>query len=198
MITPSEEQLDTLKEVVNIGIGKAASIFNGMLDSHVELEVPSIIMFDPKNPGEKLADVNHDSLSSVKLDFHGPFSGSSALVFPSESVGKLVTALTGEEPDSEGFDETTSGTLYEIGNILINAVMGSIANLLTAQIDFSPPVYKEGSFTDLIKPKGSKEDMTFLLVRANFKIQDPQISGNVFLIFELDSIRDLLTAIDKL
>jgi chemotaxis protein CheC len=198
VIAPTEDQLDTLREVVNIGIGKAASIFNGMLDSHVELEVPSVIMFDPENPGEELADVNHSDLSSVKLDFHGPFSGSSALVFPSESVGELVTALTGEEPDSAGFDQTTSGTLYEIGNILINAVMGSIANLLAAQIDFSPPVYKEGSFTDLIKQENSKEDLAFMLVRANFKVQEPQISGNVFLVFELGSFGELLTAIDKL
>ncbi len=198
MITPTEEQLDTLREVVNIGIGKAASIFNGMLDSHVELEVPSIIMFDPENPGKELADVNHNDLSSVQLDFHGPFSGSSALVFPSKSVEKLVTALTGVKPDSEGFDQAASGTLCEIGNILINAVMGSIANLLAAQIDFSPPIYKEGKFTDLIKLKNSKEDLAFLLIRANFKVQEPQISGNVFLVFELGSFGELLTAIDKL
>ena len=198
MTKPTDEQLDALKEIVNIGMGKAASILNGMLDAHIELEVPSIIMFDPEDPGEKLADVNHDDLSSVQLDFHGPFAGSSALVFPPESVETLVTALTGEEPDSEGFDETTSGTLYEIGNILINAVMGSIANLLAAEIDFSPPNYKEGSFTDLIKLKDSKEDLAFLLIRANFKVQEPRISGNVFLVFELGSFGDLLTAIDNL
>ncbi|MGR3294515.1 MAG: chemotaxis protein CheX [Candidatus Scalindua sp.] len=198
MIAPTEDQLDTLREIVNIGIGKAASIFNGMLESHIELEVPSIIMFDPENPGEELADVNHNDLSSVQLDFYGPFSGSSALVFPSESVEKLVTALTGEEPDSEGFAKSTSDTLSEVGNILINAVMGSIANLLSAQIDFSPPIYKEGRFTDLIKLKDSKEDLASLLIRANFKVQEPQINGNVFLVFELGSFGELLTAIDNL
>ena len=198
MITPTEEQLDALKEIVNIGIGNAASIFNGMLGSHVELDVPSIIMFDPDDPGKELADVSHNDLSSVQLDFHGPFSGSSALVFPSESVEELVTALTDEEPGSEDFAEAVSGTLYEVGNILINAVMGSIANLLSAQIDFSPPNYKEGKFTDLIKLKDSKEDLASLLIRANFKVQEPQISGNVFLVFELSSFAELLTAIDNL
>jgi len=198
MPAPTDQQLDTLREIVNIGIGKAASILNGMLESHIELEVPSIIMFDPENPGEELTDLSRNNIASVQLSFHGPFSGSSALVFPSESVEKLVTALTGENPDSEGFAEATSGTLYEVGNILINAVMGSIANLLAAQIDFSPPDYKEGKFTDLIKSKGSEEAMTSLLIRTNFAIQDPQINGNVFLIFELGSIGDLLTAIDKL
>lgn len=198
MIAPTEDQLDTLREIVNIGIGKAASILNGMLESHIELEIPSIIMFDPENPGEELSDVNHNDLSSVQLDFHGPFSGSSALVSPSESVGKLVTALTGEKPDSEGFAKSTSETLSEVGNILINAVMGSIANLLAAQIDFSPPIYKEGKFTDLIKLKNSKEDLASLLIRANFKVHEPQISGNVFLVFELGSFGELLTAIDNL
>ncbi len=198
MITPTEDQLDTLREIVNVGIGKAAGILNGMLESHIKLEVPSIIMFDPENPGEDITEKGNSDLSSVQLDFYGPFSGSSALVLPPESVDKLVTALTGEEPGSEGFDEATSGTLYEIGNILINAVMGSIANLLAAQIDFSPPIYKEGSFTDLIKQKDSKEDLAFLLIRANFKVQEPQISGNVFLVFELGSFAELLTEIDKL
>ena len=198
MIKPTDEQLDALKEIVNIGMGKAASILNGMLEAHIELEVPSIIMFDPENPGEELADVNHDGLSSVQLDFYGPFSGSSALVFPPESVEELVTALTGEEPDSEGFEEATSGALNEVGNILINAVMGSIANLLTAEIDFSPPNYKKGSFADLIKLKDLKGDLAFLLIRADFKVQEPQISGNVFLVFELGSFTELLTAIDNL
>ncbi|MBT3878641.1 MAG: chemotaxis protein CheC [Candidatus Scalindua sp.] len=198
MTAPTGKQLDTLREVVNIGIGKAASILNGMLESHIELEVPSIIMFDPENPGEELPDVSCNDLSSVQLDFHGPFSGSSALVFPSESVGKLVTALTGEEPGSEGFDEETTGTLYEVGNILINAVMGSIANLLAVQIDFLPPNYKEGKFSDLIKLKDSKEDLASLLIRANFNVQEPLISGNIFLVFELDSFGELLTAIDNL
>jgi len=50
VIAATEEQLDALREVVNIGIGKAASIFNGMLDSHVELEVPSIICLIRKIP----------------------------------------------------------------------------------------------------------------------------------------------------
>ncbi len=198
MIAPTDEQLDALREIVNIGIGKAASIFNGMLESHVELEVPSIFMFDPENPGKELKDVNHNNLSSVQLDFHGPFSGSSALVFPSQSVEELVTALTGEEPGSEGFAEAVSGTLYEVGNILINAVVGSIANLLSAQIDFSPPSYKEGKFTELIKLKDSKEDLASMLIRANFKVQDPQICGNVFLVFEIGSFGDLLAAIDNL
>jgi chemotaxis protein CheC len=198
VVKPTDEQLDALKEIVNIGMGKAASILNGMLEVHIELEVPSIIMFDPENPGEELADVSQNYISSIQLDFHGPFSGSSALVFPPESVEKLVTALTGEEPESEGFEEAISGTLYEVGNILINAVMGSIANLLAKQIDFSPPNYKEGRFADLIKLNDSTEDLVFLLIRANFRVQEPRISGNIFLVFELGSFGELLAAIDNL
>ena len=198
MVTPTEDQLDTLREIVNVGIGKAASILNGMLESHIKLEVPSIIMFDPENPGEDITEKGNSDLSSVQLDFYGPFSGSSALVLPPESVEKLITALTGEEPGSEGFDEATSGTLYEIGNILINAVMGSIANLLAAQIDFSPPIYKKGKFADLVKIEDTKEELAGLLIRTNFKVQEPQIDGDIFLVFELGSFGELLTSLDNI
>ena len=76
--------------------------------------------------------------------------------------------------------------------------MGAIANLLAVQIDFLPPNYKEGKFSDLIKLKDSKEDLASLLIRANFNVQEPLISGNIFLVFELDSFGELLTAIDNL
>ena len=82
MIAPTDDQLDTLREIVNIGTGKAASILNGMLESHIELEVPSIIMFDPENPGEELTDLSHNDIASVQLSFHGPFQEAQHLFFP--------------------------------------------------------------------------------------------------------------------
>ncbi len=45
MITPTNKQLDTLKKVVNIGMGKAASKLNELLGSHIEMEAPSIMSF---------------------------------------------------------------------------------------------------------------------------------------------------------
>lgn len=198
MITPTNKQLDALKKVVNIGIEKAASKLNELLGSHIEMEAPSIIVFDPEKPGEEFTDMDSSKLASVQRGFYGSFSGSSVLVFPSESAVKLVAALTDEKPGTEGFDKLKVDTLNEVGNILINSFMGTINNLLSTHIDFLLPNYIEGNFIDLLKHPDSKEIEMFLLIRTNFKVRDPQVNGEIFLIFEPDSIKDLLNAIDKL
>ncbi len=42
-ITP--EQIDTLKELVNIGVGRAANMLNQLVQSRIYLQVPSINVF---------------------------------------------------------------------------------------------------------------------------------------------------------
>lgn len=198
MITPTDGQLDALKKVLNVGIEKAAGTLNEMLDSHIEMKAPSISVFEPEKSGEELKDLGSVELTGVQRSFHGSFSGSSLLVFPPESAAKLVAALTDEKPGSAGLDKVMADTLNEVGNILVNSLMGTINNLLSAHIDFSQPNYLEGKIADLLKPPGSNEFEMSLLIRTNFKVHDPQINGNILVIFELDSIGDLFTAIDKL
>ncbi len=38
----SDEQLDTIKELFNIGVGRAAQTLSTMLNSFIQLEVPTV------------------------------------------------------------------------------------------------------------------------------------------------------------
>lgn len=194
----TEKRLDALKELVNIGVGKAAGILNEMLDSHIDLDVPSIISVKPNECENVLSALGDKTMASVQLDFHGSFAGTSMLVFPSDSAVKLVAALTNEEPGSIGLDAVMAGTLNEVGNIVINGVMGSIGNLLENPIDFSLPHYIEGKPSDLINVEKLSDDVMILLVQANFIVKNLQINGKIFLIFKLGSFGSLLTAIDEI
>ena len=51
MVEISPENNDTLKEILNIGVGKSADILNSMLGSHIKLSVPEIeiVKDDPFN-----------------------------------------------------------------------------------------------------------------------------------------------------
>ena len=198
MISPTDEQLGALERIVKIGTEKAASTLSGMLDSHVEMKAPFIVVFNPERPGEDMEDLQSSIIASVQRNFHGSFSGSSLLVFPPESAVKLVAALTDEKPGSDGFDAVMADTLSEVGNILINSLMGSINNVLSAHIDYSPPKFMKGRFADLLKPPGSNQYERFLLIRINFEVHDPKVKGDIVVIFELDSAGDLFTAIDNL
>ena len=46
-LTP--DQIDALKELINIGIGRSASMLNEMVNTRVYLQVPSVKVFSPKD-----------------------------------------------------------------------------------------------------------------------------------------------------
>jgi len=198
MTMPTALQLDALKEIVNTGVGKAASSLNDMLDSHIELEVPSISVLPTDASGRAGTGLDSRLLAWVQLDFLGAISGTAALVFPPASAVKLVAALTGMEPDTPGLDGVMAGTLNEVGNIIVNSVIGTLGNILNKPFDFSIPNYLEGELSDLLKLGQGRGEMTVLLVQTHFLIRDLQVEGNIFLIFELGSFDALLHAIDEL
>ena len=194
----TEDQLDGLKEIVNIGIAQAASVLNEMVDSHIELEVPAILIVDPLNPEKSLSALGQGKHSCVQLTFSGSFSGSSMLVFPSESAVKLVFALTGKTPGSTDLDAVMAGTLNEVGNIVVNSVMGAICNMLNKHLDYSLPDYLEGTLMDLLRPKLLMPELTIVLVETHFTVRDLRVTGNIFLILEVESLKNLLFSIDGL
>lgn len=192
---PSDFQLDALKEIVNTGVGRAAASLNDLLESHIELEVPSVTLFQLEDLDRDLHGFTGVDISCVQLDFHGSFAGTAALVFPPQSAAKLVAALTGEDPGGPSLNAVMAGTLNEVGNILINGVIGTIGNILAKPFDFSLPNYVEGKLEELLCLGKKTVDPTVLLIRTSFRVQELQIEGNIFLIFELGSFDALFAAI---
>ncbi len=190
--------LDALKELVNTGMGKAASALNELLDSFIVLQVPAISLVNAETLRERFGELNDARLSCVQLGFSGAFSGMAALVFPPQSAVALVSALTCEDPDTPYLDAVMAGTLNEVGNIVINGVIGTLGNILTQPFDFSLPNYIEGKLSDLLKGATTIDRSVALLIRTHFNVQDREIEGNIFLIFELKSFDCLLSAIDNL
>jgi len=194
---PSDFQLDALKEIVNTGVGRAAAALNDLLESHIELEVPSITLFQLDDLDRDLHGFTDADISCVQLDFHGSFAGTAALVFPPQSASMLVAALTGEDPGGPSLNAVMAGTLNEVGNILINGVIGTIGNILSTPFDFSLPNYVEGKLEELLCLGKQSVDPTVLLIRTRFRVQERQIEGNIFLIFELGSFEALFCAIEN-
>ncbi len=195
-ITP--DQADALTELINIGIGRAAGLLNEMTDAHVSLSVPSLVLTSLDELNTELGGMSEDALASVQLRFSGSFRGTAALVFPTESAKTLVTALTDEEHDELDLDEVRAGTLNEVGNIVINGVMGSITNVLQESIEYAIPDYKEDTLDNLFRGKPGDEPMTVLLATTHFAIETLRLDGEVILLFEVGTFDVLMKALTGL
>ncbi len=195
----TEKQLDALKELINIGVGRGASVLNSMLNSHVHLSVPSAKIVSRTELKNEIRTFGGDRLASVELPFKGTFSGNTKLMFPTESASQLVSAIVGEEiMTTTEMDSVRAGTLCEVGNIVLNGVMGSIANILGLEFIYSVPTYLENTVEDLLPESKVDSIMTFLTARTIFKVKELNIDGNIILFFKVGSFDALIEAIDKL
>lgn len=191
----TDDQIDALQELVNIGVGRAASVLNEMVETRIILQIPFIKVLSPLNLKEELeGQFNDDYLSAVRLGFTGSFCGAAELVFPTDSASTLVAVLTGEEPGTPDLDALKIGTLSEVGNIVINGVMGSIGNVLKQHMDYQVPTYLEDTIENLLT---SDSNVAILLAQARFTIEQLQIIGDIILLFEVSSFDALLEAINQ-
>jgi len=195
-MNPTPEQLDALKELTNIGIGQAGGVLNEMLDSHVSLEVPSVNVLSPEKLEEQIQKKCREKTFSVRLDFKGRFAGTADLTFPVESASNLVIILTGDDLSTSDLDSIRVGTLTEVGNIVLNGVMGSIANILGQHINYSVPSYMENAAENPLKSIIPDRRQNMILVRTRFTIKQFQIEGDILLVFEEKSLDMLLEAIN--
>jgi len=192
------KQTDALKEMVNIGVGRGIEVLNTMLESHICLSVPFVNVLSKENLSDGLDWTKGEQLSTVTLPFKGNFNGTSELIFPSEGASKLITSLTGEESLDGGIDSLQAGTLCEVGNIVLNAVMGSVSNLLELQLDYTVPGFLQGGVDSLLPSIDFNSSPVILLAKTSFTIDKLEIDGGIALFLESDSFDKLIDVLDSL
>jgi len=195
---PTAYQLDALQELVNIGVGRAASILNEMVGSHIHLQIPYTKLISSLEVQQELEQqFGSTPISAVRLGFHGSFTGVAQLVFSTDSASKLVAVLTRDEFGLYDLDAVRIGTLSEVGNIVINGVMGSISNVLQRHLSYSLPIYLEDTVNNLLTAHAFEVASAAVLVsQARFTVEQLLIAGDIILIFKLGELDTLLTALN--
>lgn len=191
-------QLDAIQEMMNIGVGRAAGALNQMVVRPIRLSIPAIKFGRKEELIEELRQIGSDPLASVRLPFHGAFSGSAFLVFPTQHSEKLVALVTGEDGDVESMNMLKEATFTEIGNIVINGVMGSLTNLLQQKIFYSVPSYAETSLSAIFEQNYFHNAEYILWAEARLTIEGFDAAGDILLLFGIQDLELLRNAVDAL
>ena len=193
----TSDQLDAIRELFNMGVGKGASILSQMVDSRVHLEIPKVEIFSSSDYEKIKESIDLNESSSVDMSFSGSFDGKVSLLIPPDSASILVAALTHEEPGPMKLDPVRAGTLCEVGNMIINGLMGSITNILHKSIDYGLPEYNEGKLEDIIGIQ-PKEDINICIATTTLQIENLEVCGKLLVIFKVGYLQELLSAIDAI
>ncbi len=179
--------INTLRNLIGIGIEQAAETLNELTDCPIEFQTPKVETTNTELLQERLQErFGTEPICTAQLPFSGGFSGTAQLFFPTDSAQTLTAALTGEEPESPDFDQAIEEMLTEVGNIVLNCIMGTMSNAMTQTLSFSVPSYVEDTIDNLLRSQFLSPQSTILLAQAFFQIEELQVAGDIILFFKVD------------
>jgi len=184
----TELEKDALQEIMNIGFGRAAADLAEIINLHVILSVPHIAVLQSDEVIRYLHSEIPDTtdMSMITQFFSGKFTGGSFLVFPHGEGRKLLSIFDTELEalgDNYDIDMLEKETLVEVGNIIIGACVGKIAEMLGDIVSYAPPrFYSQEQIHGTLADVLNHSDSFAILFKTVFSFEQYNVSGYLFLI----------------
>lgn len=192
----SELQRDGLGEIFNIGVGRAAASLSQIVNDEVMLSAPSVQLLQAQEAGTLLADFDPGKLSAVSQDFTGPFESRAILVFPESNALEIVRLMVGPHLTVEELSEFEQEAMCEIGNIILNACMSSLADLFRVSFSSTLPTHRYGRAGNLDCFEKSPEGV-ILVLQVDMTVQQRRIQGHIVFLLSVASMSSLLELLDR-
>ncbi len=196
MTSLNEFQLDALGEIFNIGVGRAASSLSQIVNDKVLLTAPSVMVLTRERATEIVLGTERRMFSTVSQHFSGPFEAEAMLVFLEANALEIVRLMVGPHMSIEELSQYEQEAMCEIGNIILNACMSSLADLLHVSFDSTLPRHRFGDTGSLAILEGDEEHL-ILLLQVDMIISQQRIEGNILFLLSVASLANLINALDS-
>ncbi len=186
----TELERDALTELANIGVGKAAAGLSRMVAEPVHLSVPRAELLDASEAARLFVAGDHAAFVAVRQDFAGPFNGRALLLFPETNSLELVRAVVGPEVGLEEIAELEQEALAEIGNVILNAFIGTIANLLRHRLAVELPDVLRGDAEALfsLPDETGSGGLAALVLSVDFQVRSRDVRGYIAVVMHFSSM----------
>lgn len=189
----SSLQKDALCELFNISIGQSATALGEMLDDEVLLSVPEVRFLTVDEVTDFLGKTS-TTMYCIRQPFKGTFSGNALLIFPEERSLDLVRALVGELLIGNALAQVQHDALREVGNIVLNACISSLAQMLETPFECGLTTVDSG---DSRKILGTRvQNHVVMLIQIRFALKQQNIEGFVVFVMNTTSYDGLLRGIN--
>lgn len=192
---------DRLTKLMDLGFGRTAKALSELTQLSVLLDPPSITTQSVQDLRPIFETCLRGDIATVHQIFFGRVSGNALLVLSSADAAILTSLLTHapvlETPSR--LDESSRDVLAEVGNILLNACLGVLGDLLAMPIAFSVPRVSLGVLDSMIRSLvGSQKEMqSVLLMRTSFRLHQNATRGYIVIEIGASSMDRLALALDQ-
>jgi chemotaxis protein CheC len=188
---------DALTELINIGVSRSAVSLRELVGQEVVLSVPSLKVLTRAEAASIVSQNNSDLLVAVRQSFDGDFSGRALLIFHETNSLELVRAVAGSDLTVEDILALEQEALAEIGNIILNGCIATVANLLQRTLVMSMPEVIRGSGREFFGVREPAADDVVVFVQIHFSLKGKEVSGYVAMVMDLNSLASLRTLVTE-
>lgn len=179
-------EFDGLKEIMNIGGGNAATSISQMVNSKIDMKVPSVEILSYEDLYKRVI-ADDVEVHAILSRFVGDFEGALLFVLSDAAADKLAGLMMGS--DVEGVSrEVKASAVSELTNIVANSFLRAIGTMLNIQLIASLPATSYDYFGAVISGAYmalDQYDEQVMVIRNEFLYMDDKLDASLFLIPEV-------------
>lgn len=197
----SENYMDVLKEIGNIGAGNAMTALAQMMQCKVDMTVPQVKLLEFNEVGTIMGG-EEQVMVGIYLAVEGDITGSIMFLVERGSAKHLVNKIMMGYGVSEGddFNEMEMSAMKEVSNIITGAYLNSLSTLTNMKIYPSPPdltMDMAGAILSVPAIEFGAIGDKLLLIQSQF-YDEVEINGYFILIPDLESYSKILASLGML
>jgi len=193
--------VDAVTEVLNIGMGSAAAALSEMISDEVKLSVPGVEFVSRLDATKIIGEKTKTDVSGVHQNFQGAFGGDAILLFPEDQSLELVRAVLQQDDISlTDLTDMEQEAMTEIGNVILNACLCSMADMFKQEIRGEMPEFVKGSLKQIFSAEGSlaNTEAVVLLLNMDFAVETKSLEGYVTFLMDVESVQQFKRAIENM
>ena len=185
-LSMTELERDIIREILNIGLARAADSFAVIAQERVLLEVPNIDLLMSDDILHRVRDYQTSHVP-IQSDIRGDFNGTTLMFFSGQHVQRLSrVCLRMQTTESLELNEFQESLLLEISNIITGALVTQLANILKANIYGAPPIAPKGDIAENLQsllPELQLQPLIFSVI-TQFSDRDNTVELPLMLFFD--------------
>ncbi|WP_207462054.1 chemotaxis protein CheC [Azospirillum sp. SYSU D00513] len=188
---------DALTELGNIGTARASTALSRMVGSTVRVSVPTVEIQPAAQAALGLDASFPGRLVVIAESVSGIVEGAALLAFAESSSLDLVQAVLPPGVPPEDAPELEHEALCEVGNIVLNGCLSTIANMLKIEIQTGLPAVQRGTALDCFAGAGvaTGPEASALIFHVAFVVEGRDLTGRIVLALDARSFAGLKTLI---
>ncbi len=207
----SEEQLDFMTEMMNVGAGNAATAFTQMLASEVNMKIPAVHVLSASKVDSFLDDPSLP-VACVKTGLVGDVTGDMFFIVPDEQKTNLIHLIEqktrlgnaeGKNPQSAIRNPQSTAelsVLKEIGNILVGVYLTAIHDFCGLNIYHRVPIVAVDMIQSLLDESlvaVSHQVQRIILVENELIVEENRIRTFLLIVPSADGVNTLVDSIEE-